>query len=372
MRPQATLLCQRLALLIALAVSAMLRLDYASGDPQFCTTGAGCDEVRTSAYSTFLGIGWPVIGMIALGVLILTMLYAQSAVALKRNALLSTVAGAVALGLVGLQLFVIHAVCSLCMIVDAAIVVAAIVSWIRAHDAAKADSPAHEAPALRVLWAATAVAVAALPGFWESPKAKFVDIPPEVAAWRVEGRVNLIVFTDFQCPFCRRLHPIIEELVHANTARLEVTRIMTPLPNHEGAEPAARAYLCTPEALRDRLSDQLYRAEEKALTPAGIEKVVTALGVPPETFRTCLAAAATTAELARHQKLARDAKISGLPATFVEGYFVPGADADRLRDAVARSLSGEQGRDVPWLLVLIASCLGAATTASLVAAKRHP
>lgn len=372
MRLQATLLCQRLSLLIALAVSAMLRLDYASDDPQFCTTGAGCDEVRTSAYSTFLGISWPVIGMIALGVLILAMLYAQSAVALKRHALLSTAAAVVALGLVGLQIFVIRAICSLCMIVDAAIVLAAIVAWIRAHDAAKAASPAREAPALRVLWASTAVAVAALPGFWQSPKAKFVEIPPEVAAWRVEGRVNLIVFTDFECPFCRRLHPVIEELVHANADRLEVTRIMTPLPNHESAEPAARAYLCAPETLRDRLADQLYRVEQKALTPAGIEKIVTTLGVQPDTFRACLAAPATTAELGRHQKLARDAKISGLPATFVEGYFVPGADADRLRDAVARSLSGKEGDDVPWLLILIASCLGAATTASLVAAKRHP
>jgi protein-disulfide isomerase len=268
------------------------------------------------------------------------------------------------------------------MIVDGAILIAAGLAWWRvrltppdgtgAPEAGARGTGAPEAGALRVLWAAAALVVALLPGFWQTPSATAVEVPPEVAAWRVEGRVNLIVFTDFQCPFCRKLHLVIEELARSAGPRLAVTRIMTPLPNHPGAEPAARAYLCAAKRQRDALCDKLYTAEPATLTPSGVASIAAGLGIPREPFEACLSAQATSAELARHQNLARKANIGGLPATFVEGFFVPGADAGKLRDAVDRALSGKDAsNDVAWLLSLLASVLGAATAASLVASKRN-
>lgn len=50
--------------LLGFAVSAFLLYEYSLAGPMLCPTGAGCDIVRASSYSSFLGISIPILGVI--------------------------------------------------------------------------------------------------------------------------------------------------------------------------------------------------------------------------------------------------------------------------------------------------------------------
>ena len=66
MRPLPLVLLLRLSLLIAVAASAALIVDYQNaGDPAFCGVGSGCFAVRISPYSRLLGVPLPYIGLVA-------------------------------------------------------------------------------------------------------------------------------------------------------------------------------------------------------------------------------------------------------------------------------------------------------------------
>lgn len=50
--------------LLGFAVSSFLLYEYNLSGPILCPTGAGCDIVRASSYSAFLGISIPILGVV--------------------------------------------------------------------------------------------------------------------------------------------------------------------------------------------------------------------------------------------------------------------------------------------------------------------
>ena len=53
--------------------------------------------------------------------------------------------------------------------------------------------------------------------------------------------VEIIEFSDFQCPFCSRVEPTLKELKSTYGDKLKVTFLQQPLPFHQNARPAALA-----------------------------------------------------------------------------------------------------------------------------------
>src|SRR5260221_9801627 len=114
----------RLALLLALGVSAALLIDYLRPLPAFCDVGSGCDQVRLSRYGTLLMIPVPVIGLVGFATwMVLSLIPGQGAHFFAR--LLALVAGLTGGLLLVTQAFVIKVFCKLCVTVDIAAIVAA-------------------------------------------------------------------------------------------------------------------------------------------------------------------------------------------------------------------------------------------------------
>jgi len=131
---------------------------------------------------------------------------------------------------------------------------------------------------------------------------------------------------------------------------------MVPLAGHPGAEPAALAYLCTPEPLRDQMADKLFKADSANLTPDGTLRLALGLDVDPVKFTGCLVAADTKAILEADKKLFDELGGKGLPFTFVGKRIVLGAQADKLKEAVAREFEGAHLSLPIWaMFVLIAT-----------------
>ena len=56
-------------------------------------------------------------------------------------------------------------------------------------------------------------------------------------------QVLLVEFADYECPFCRQGHPVVQKLVRENPM-IGVAYVQFPLPSHRAARGAARAALC--------------------------------------------------------------------------------------------------------------------------------
>ena len=338
----------RVALLVSLLASAALFVDY-SGAQAFCGVQTGCGAVKGSAFSSIMGIPLPVIGLGVFSGLYGLALWASRP---RHPEILAVMAGITGLGAVfyiGLQLFVIKAICAWCMGVDGGAIVAAICAMLLTRRESE-DEPTP----LRFLWAGLAIAVLGAPLFWRTP-APTVSVPEPIAALYEEGKVNVVMFTDFECPFCRLMHPIVEEARKAHPDRIHLVRIMKPLRGHPGAEPAALAYLCTPAELRDAMADRLYAGSSEELTPRGVVLIGEELGLEPSELARCMASEQTRSRLADDDALFTEAKDRGLPSLFVQDELVQGADQGAFQAAIERGLAGGGGGGTPivWMFVFV-------------------
>jgi uncharacterized membrane protein len=378
MRKLAPVLLLRLALLVAVFACAVLLVEYENmGDPAFCGAGSGCMAVRRSAYSDIQGVPLPVIGLCASAGL-----YAMALVVRERAhtffvAAVGLAGALAAAGLIGLQAFKIGALCKWCVLVDTSMIVAGVASLV-VHRAASTDEAYEawlEALAARrwqiVAWIGGAAVAAALPFVWgEYPVVP--PLPAPIAALEVPGKVTIVSFTDFQCPYCRKMYPVLRGIEENWGDRVELVRKMTPLPMHRGAMSAALAYECAPGAKREALAERLYTANEEMLSREGT--LVLADKLFPEdaaAFKECIDAPSTRAAVQRDLDLFTSLDAHGIPLTYIGPRLVAGHNPDLARRAAADAMEGPRpGLPVSWMVAAVAAVAAALVVASLRLAPR--
>jgi uncharacterized membrane protein/thiol-disulfide isomerase/thioredoxin len=368
------MLLLRLALLVAMAASAVLIVDYANaGDPAFCGVKSGCFAVRTSGHAYLFGyIPLPTLGLVSFASLFGFVLVARSRIQHAVVAALSSLGALFALYLLWLQHSVIGAMCPWCVAVDSSALVTAISSiWVwrnSAIDESFARFP--KALYVPVAWLAAGLVGIVSPFVWgQFPKDP--SLPEVLQSEQVPDKLTLVSFTDFECPFCRRLSPAMHEVLKEHEGRIHFVRKMMPLSGHPGAEPAALAYLCTPESLQEQMADKLYAAPTSKLTPDGTLALALGLGVDPVKYTTCLVDPATRAKLDADKKLFEELGGRGLPFTFVGKRVVLGAQADGLKLAVARELGGKRIELPIWAMFALIGVAFAAAIGLTVKAETN-
>ncbi|HEY1099303.1 MAG TPA: thioredoxin domain-containing protein, partial [Myxococcota bacterium] len=107
--------------------------------------------------------------------------------------------------------------------------------------------------------------------------------PPQTAAYVIpagnspsmgakDGKVELTIFSDYQCPFCSRVDPMLHEVAKDPELKDKVKVVFKqfPLSFHKDAKPAAKAALAARDLGGDAkfwaMNDKLY-ANQRALTP---------------------------------------------------------------------------------------------------------
>ena len=389
-RPVLLVILLRVSLLVALAASAVLVIEYQSvGDPTFCGAGSSCAEVRNSQLSRdilrMVGVTLPQVGLAAYVLLLGFSLMATSRL---HDILLAVIAGIGAVcgaALLVVQSRTIGVFCPWCVVVDVAAIVAALAAILlaifspgraasppaaplatdpaAAGDAATADrppaviSPADPPPwsagNIIAVWVVAAGAAVALPFIWSEYR-PVAPPPPALAGLQSPDRITVIEFTDFECPHCRALHPALVNLKQTYGDRIDFTRKMVPLDFHKGALPAARAYVCTPEDKREAMADALYRAPSVELNRPGTVAIAKELGVDGAAFERCLDAPATKQALEKDRQLFDALGTSGVPQTYVRGQVILGNNPEKLFKAVDRAAGGSRPElPLPLLYVLL-------------------
>jgi uncharacterized membrane protein/predicted DsbA family dithiol-disulfide isomerase len=307
-------------------------IDYRA--PTFCAE-SGCDIVRASAWAHPLGIPMPIFGLVFFAAMI-ALCFVNRPTARKVLAL-----GGVtwAIALIAIQALVIGAWCKLCMIADPI----AILLGITVLAGAETVKPRWRLGAIGV------PALAAIPAIFlalhtEPPPLVAPGTPAPIARAQLPGVATIVDFVDFECPFCRRLAPVLDKAISAareDGVVVRVVRKMTPLHMHPHALDAALAYCCADaQGKGDAMAAALFAAPADQLTPAGCEDLAVKVGCDRDRYRATLADPKTRQRIVQESDDAKAVGVRGLPTVFIGTTGFGGADHDsgELAAAIEKSI----------------------------------
>jgi protein-disulfide isomerase len=137
--------------------------------------------------------------------------------------------------------------------------------------------------------------------------------------------VTVVLFSDFQCPFCSKVGPNLKQIERAYGEKVRIVWKHLPLAFHASALPAAKAA----EAARTQgkfweMHDRLF-AGQQALSEASYLQHAKELGLDVGRFRRDMASDATAKRVGDDQQLAASVGASGTPTLFVNCRKVVGA-----------------------------------------------
>jgi protein-disulfide isomerase len=135
----------------------------------------------------------------------------------------------------------------------------------------------------------------------------------------------LVVFSDFQCPFCKRVEPTLDEMEKHYPGKVRVVWKNYPLPFHNNAEPAAEAAMAADAQGKFwPMHDRLF-ANNTALDRESLESYAAAIGLDLPRSRADLDAGRYKARIEADRQEGSELGVVGTPAVFINGRKIAGA-----------------------------------------------
>jgi protein-disulfide isomerase len=155
--------------------------------------------------------------------------------------------------------------------------------------------------------------------------------------------VEIIEFSDFQCPFCLKAHPTVAQVLSTYGDRVRFVYRHYPLPNHPSAWPAAEAAACAGEQgkfweYHDRLFDN-----QSKLGAADLKQHAAALALDTAKFDACVDTHKYKSDVDADVTAGEEAGVSGTPAFFINGRQLSGAQPfDAFKHVIDEELVGKR------------------------------
>lgn len=147
---------------------------------------------------------------------------------------------------------------------------------------------------------------------------------------RIKGDPNapitIVEFADYQCPYCGRAEPTVEDLLKKFDGKVKLAFRDFPLSAiHPFAEGAAEAGRCA-EAQHKfwPMHDAMY-ANQSKLAEDDLIKTASGLGMDEQSFASCLKASTYKSAIQQDQEAGQKAGVNGTPAFFINGRFLNGS-----------------------------------------------
>jgi uncharacterized membrane protein len=320
-RFQPTLL--RSLALVGLAVSSALASDEILGIGTYCGVENPCAEVASSEYGQIGGVPLSTVGVAAFAAFFfLSLVATRPARTVLR--VLAVGAGLAGLVLVSIQVAVLHRICPPCVVIDSIAVGMAIVALVH--------KPATARPSwlwVRVFGWTWAGLIAGLgPLFWAAAHLPSAA-PPEIRAYWVPGKINVVEVSDFDCPACQRADPTVRAWVHRHDVHF--VRVPVPMPRHPNAKSAGLAYLAAvKQGKGEEVAEALYSAPVR--DPEECRRIAARLGLDMARYDRDIADPGADAQLEETRKwvLATDL---GVPVIWIQDEALVGIKSPEALDA---------------------------------------
>lgn len=157
-----------------------------------------------------------------------------------------------------------------------------------------------------------------------------------------DAPITLVEFSDFECPFCVRVLPTLEQVRQTYGDQVRIVYRHFPLHAiHPNAQLSAEASMCADaQGQFWEMHDAIFEARGKA-GAAELKTMAAELGMDPEVFDGCLDSGEFRDRVGEDLDAGRQAGVTGTPALFINGRFLSGAQP---YNVVSRVIDDELAR----------------------------
>jgi protein-disulfide isomerase len=181
-----------------------------------------------------------------------------------------------------------------------------------------------------------------------------LDLADRPALGRPQAAVTIVEYSDFQCPFCRRMSPVVEATMKGPLAR-DVRWVFKHFPLrsiHPWAEPAAVASECARQVGGNgafwRMHDAYFAGQDAFTVENHRGRVVSwarTQGLPAARFERCLDEAAPKARVQADLAEGQSIGIDSTPTLVINGRVTPGLkSAEELAGLIEQEIAYQRER----------------------------
>jgi protein-disulfide isomerase len=142
---------------------------------------------------------------------------------------------------------------------------------------------------------------------------------------RLNAPIQIVEFSDFQCPFCAASLPVLERVMEKYPGQIVLAYRHFPLPGHTQAMPAAEAAECAREQGKFWEMHDLIFANQQAVGMESYRAFAEQLELNLNQFDTCLSEHRYEDAILQDVRDGQGYGVSGTPTFFINGHPIPGA-----------------------------------------------
>jgi protein-disulfide isomerase len=175
-----------------------------------------------------------------------------------------------------------------------------------------------------------------------------INLKPPVVEVSTAGRpargpdkapITIIAFSDYQCPYCKRAHATVEQVMQTYGDKVKLVYRDYPLPFHENARPAAEAAACAnAQGKFWEYHQKLWGASD--LSTEKLKTMAGEVGMDQQKFDDCLAKQEFKAVIDKDIADGASVGVSGTPAFFINGRMLSGAQPfEKFKEVIDEELA---------------------------------
>ena len=146
-----------------------------------------------------------------------------------------------------------------------------------------------------------------------------VDIEAHPVRGAPMGQITIALFSDFECPYCGRAHPILQEALREFDGQLRIVFFQYPLPGHAHAMPAARAAVAAGNQGKFWEMHDILFDHQQALEEEDLDGYARQIGLDMERFHADLRSPETQRRIEADREVGHDVGVEGTPTLVVNG-----------------------------------------------------
>ena len=159
----------------------------------------------------------------------------------------------------------------------------------------------------------------------EAPRQPVAIAPVDPARGLTSAPIQLVEFSDFECPYCKQLEPVLTRLRDKYGDRIRLVWKDFPLPIHSGARGAAEAARCAGDQGHFWEYHDLLFASQQSLAPDDLKRHASTVKLDLDQFAACLERGVHRADVTVDLEEGARQGIEATPTVFINGRPVVGA-----------------------------------------------
>jgi len=174
----------------------------------------------------------------------------------------------------------------------------------------------------------------------EPPRSTITLRPGAPVMGPADAPVTIVEWSDYQCPFCKRAFPTVEQVLNEYKDKVRYIHLDYPLPFHQQAMPAALAVHCAEDQGKFwEYNNNLYSTPGD-LSKTDLAKRAADLGLDSAAFEACMTANKHETLIKTNYDDGAALGVTGTPAFFINGRMLVGAQPiDQFRTIINDELS---------------------------------